>query len=295
MSAANHGLPTGLTRSSTVLTPAGPSASIASAAVRRAPSLSPGATASSRSTAATSGAKRGIFAIMSARVPGMNSMLRTRVSSGTALSPVPGASPVRAPGPAASGRHRIIAARTAMQTVSPRWLMPWCSKVTMPVDGRDRDRRASRTSVTTWIVSPVNTGAGKSTREKPRLATVVPSVSSGTASPTTRPSVNRLLTSGRPNSVPAANSASRCSGCGFIVIVVNSTLSVSVTVRVVACSTRRPGSSCSNHSPEAAITRGGLLRRRRPAARPAARPDPPWRWCRPAGRRARRRPAAAAA
>ena len=65
---------------------------------------------------------------------------------------------------------------------------------------------------------------------------MVPRVSSGTARPTTRATVNMLLTSGRPNSVAAANSASRCSGCGFMVIVVNSTLSVSVTVRVVTCS-----------------------------------------------------------
>src|SRR6202000_770807 len=139
------------------------------------------------------------------------------------------------------GLLRIIAARTATHTISFRWLMPWCSKVTMPVPGRDRDRRASTTSVTTWMVSPVNTGAGNSTLEKPRLATVVPRVSSGTASPTTSATVNMLLTRIWPNSVVAANSASRCSGCGFMVMVVNSTLSVSVTVRVVACRTWRPG------------------------------------------------------
>src|SRR5690242_3786642 len=152
-------------------------------------------------------------------------------------------------GPSPAGWQCIIAARTAMQTVSSRWLRPRCSNVTMPVPGRDRDRRASMTSVTTWMVSPANTGAGRSTREKPRLATVVPRVSSWTDRPTTRPSVNRLFTSGWPNSVLAANSASRWSGWGFMVIVVNSTLSDSVTVRVMACRTRRPGSSCSNHNP----------------------------------------------
>ena len=256
-------MPTGFTRISTVAGPSGSSAPIAAAAISLAASLASAGTASSRSTTATSGARRGIFAIMPAWLAGMNNMLRTRVSS-VIRRPVPDGPGLDGPGldgPGLdgrgrpwsgrpwSGRHSIIAARTATQTVSSRWLRPWCSNVTMPASGRDRDRRASRTSVTTWMVSPANTGAGKSTREKPRLATVVPRVSSGTASPTTRPSVNRLFTRGRPNSVLAANSASRWSGCGFMVMVVNSTLSVSVTVRVTACSTRRPGSSCSNHSP----------------------------------------------
>src|ERR1700761_2631062 len=80
-SAANHGVPTGLTRTRIVVGPPVPSAAIAAVAVARAPSLSAGATASSRSTAATSGVNRGILAIMSARVPGMNSRLRTRVST----------------------------------------------------------------------------------------------------------------------------------------------------------------------------------------------------------------------
>ncbi len=75
-------MPTGLTRTSTVVAAPGSSASMAAMAVSRAASLSPGATASSRSTAATSGAIRAILAIMSARVPGMNSRLRTRVSTG---------------------------------------------------------------------------------------------------------------------------------------------------------------------------------------------------------------------
>src|SRR4030088_2731600 len=57
-------------------------APMARAPGRRASAFSPAATASSRSATATSGANRGIFAIMSARVAGMNSMLRTRVSTG---------------------------------------------------------------------------------------------------------------------------------------------------------------------------------------------------------------------
>ena len=81
------------------------------------------------------------------------------------------------------------------------------------------------------MVSPAKTGFGNAISENPRLAIVVPRVSSGTERPTTSATVNIELTSGLPNSVPAANSASRCSGCGFIVIVVNRTLSVSVTVR----------------------------------------------------------------
>src|SRR6185437_2522961 len=93
------------------------------------------------------------------------------------------------------------------------------------------------------------TGAGNSTAEKPRLATVVPRVSSGTEMPTASASVNSELTSGRPNWVFAAKSASRCSGCGFIDMVVNSTLSVSVSVRVIACRTVVPTVSSSYHMP----------------------------------------------
>src|SRR5205823_197603 len=83
----------------------------------------------------------------------------------------------------------------------------------------------------------------------PRLATVVPRVVSPTLMPITSPRVKMLLTSGRPNSVVFANSASRCSGCGFIVIVVNSTLSVSVTVRLSACSNTCPSENSSKYSP----------------------------------------------
>src|SRR4051794_15382371 len=87
----------------------------------------------------------------------------------------------------------------------------------------------------------------------PRLATVVPRVVSPTLIPITRPSVKMLLTRGRPNSVVLANSASRCSGCGFIVMVVNSTLSISVTVRVSACSNTWPSENSSKYRPAIAL------------------------------------------
>jgi hypothetical protein len=99
------------------------------------------------------------------------------------------------------------------------------------------------------MVSPAKTGAGNSMVEKPRLATVVPRVSSGTEMPTVSASVNSELTSGRPNWVFAAKSASRCSGWGFIDMVVKSTLSVSVSVRVMACRTTVPTGNSSYHMP----------------------------------------------
>ncbi|MOA09043.1 hypothetical protein D3C78_1288500 [compost metagenome] len=74
---------------------------------------------------------------------------------------------------------------------------------------------------------------------------VVPSVVSLTDSPMTSAKVKVLLTSGLPNSVFAANSTSRCSGCGFMLNTVASRLSVSVTVRVVACSKICSTSNCS--------------------------------------------------
>ena len=46
-----------------------------------------------------------------------------------------------------------------------------------------------------------------------------------------------------------ANSASRCSGCGLSVSVVNSRLSVSVTVRPGSCANVRPTSKSSKYSP----------------------------------------------
>ena len=58
-----------------------------------------------------------------------------------------------------------------------------------------------------------------------------------------------LFTRRSPNSVPAANSASRWRGWGFMVIVVNRTLSVSVTVRVSAWCTTSPTGRSSNQRP----------------------------------------------
>ncbi len=79
---------------------------------------------------------------------------------------------------------------------------------------------------------------------------VVPCVASSTLNPTSSPSVNMLLTSGWPNSVSlAAYSASRWRRAGFIVIVLKSTLSVSVTVRVSAWRMTSPTSSSSNQRP----------------------------------------------
>ena len=78
---------------------------------------------------------------------------------------------------------------------------------------------------------------------------VVPSVVSLTVMPIIRPSVNRLLTMRWPNSVFEANSSSRCSGCTFMVSELNSTLSISVTVRVQAWSNMRPTVNSSKYSP----------------------------------------------
>src|ERR1700733_9845226 len=67
--------------------------------------------------------------------------------------------------------------------------------------------------------------------------------------PPISPTVNRLFTSGRPYGRDFAYSASRCSGAGFIVRDVNSTLSISVTVRVYACLIVRPISISSKYRP----------------------------------------------
>ena len=74
----------------------------------------------------------------------------------------------------------------------------------MPASGRDLDARLATTSVSAWMVSPTNTGAGNTTSSNPRLATVVPCVVSSTEMPTSRATVNMLFTSGWPNSVSAA-------------------------------------------------------------------------------------------
>src|SRR5207245_5782814 len=107
-----------------------------------------------------------------------------------------------------SGLRSISAWRFSVATSSPRWLKPWCRKVTMPAFGRDWLARSSSTVVRERSVSPAKTGNGKRTSVIPRLATVVPSVVSCTDRPITRPSVKILFISGRPNSVPAQYSAS---------------------------------------------------------------------------------------
>jgi len=74
---------------------------------------------------------------------------------------------------------------------------------------------------------------------------VVPNVVSLTVMPIISPSVNRLLTMRWPNSVLPANSSSRCSGWTFMVSELNSTLSISVTVRVQGCSNAWPTANSS--------------------------------------------------
>ena len=116
----------------------------------------------------------------------------------------------------------------------------------MPLRGRDSLGRIATTSVSTCTVSPTNSGAGKRTASRPRFATVVPSVVSLIEMPTMSPSVKKLFMSGLPNSdCVRMYSWSMCSGAGLCVNVLNSTLSVSVTVRRIACSNTRPTSNSS--------------------------------------------------
>lgn len=78
---------------------------------------------------------------------------------------------------------------------------------------------------------------GNDTSEKPRLATMVPSVSCDTDSPTRVDRVNMEFTSRSPRKPGccAAQAASRCSDWVFMVSVVNKTLSASVIVRPGRC------------------------------------------------------------
>ncbi len=119
----------------------------------------------------------------------------------------------------------------------------------MPVSGRDFDARLERISVSTRSVSPWRTGAGNATSSNPRFPNVVPSVVSATERPTTRPRVNTEFTIRVPNSVPAEKCSSRWSGWGFIVMELNSTLSVSVTVLVASCAITLPTSNSSKCIP----------------------------------------------
>src|SRR5271166_2254171 len=149
-----------------------------------------------------------------------------------------------------AGRPFISPARRHVTTTSPRWLIASCRNSTIPWPGRDFDARTETTVVRARIVSPWNTGLGNLTSCMPRLPTVVPSVVSPTVIPISSPSVNSELTSGLPNSLCVrANSKSMCNGCGFIVSVENSTLSISVMVRPSACSNTMPSRNSSNHRP----------------------------------------------
>ena len=89
-----------------------------------------------------------------------------------------------------------------------------------------RSRRGScRRETRAWESAP---------RPSRGCATVVPSVVSPTEMPTTRPSVNALLTMRVPNSVCSWQyCSSRCSAAGFIVSALKNVLSASVTVRRV--------------------------------------------------------------
>ena len=111
-------------------------------------------------------------------------------------------------------------------------------KFTTPSPGRDRDSRLPVHSVSAYRVSPANSGAGKATSENPRLATRVPWVSCDTDSPTMVERVNIELISRCPPKPGccADHAASRCRACVFMVSVVKSTLSASVTVRPGRCS-----------------------------------------------------------
>src|SRR5574340_1177360 len=150
---------------------------------------------------------------------------------------------------AATGRLSMSPDRRTRHTSVSFWLNPRCSKRTIPVSGRDFDSRRERISVSTRRVSPMRTVAGKAISSNPRLPRVVPRVVSWTGMPTTRPRVKTLLTMRSPYMLCFANSVSRCSGCTFIVRVVKSRLSVSVTVRVTPWVIVSSGSRSSKYRP----------------------------------------------
>ena len=121
-------------------------------------------------------------------------------------------------------------------TTTPSWLRPTCFTRTMPCPGREAEGRAPRTSEDEYRVSPWKSGCGKATSSKPRFATMVPWVSWATDAPTMVERVNMEFTSRRPKGWRPDHAASRCRDWVFMVRVVNSTLSASVTVRPGACS-----------------------------------------------------------
>ena len=101
-----------------------------------------------------------------------------------------------------SGPARINADRTHDATNTPFWLNASCLNSTTPWLGRDLDRRAETTVVLAEIVSPAKTGAGKTTSENPKLATVVPCVVSWTVMPTCEETRHPAATTRRQRSMP---------------------------------------------------------------------------------------------
>src|SRR5580692_7648622 len=126
----------------------------------------------------------------------------------------------------------------------------------MPASCRDFDSRLRKMVDSARSVSPWNTGFGKVIFSYPRFPIVVRKVRSGTIIPPIRAAVKRLFISRRPwGRWALAYSSSRWIGATFIVSDVNSTLSISVTVRVNGCENCAPSPISSKYSPRMA----GLL------------------------------------
>src|SRR6516162_9007951 len=120
----------------------------------------------------------------------------------------------------------------------------------MPASGRLWDSRLRRIVDSARSVSPWNTGFGNVIFSYPRFPIVVRKVRSGTIIPPISAAVNRLFTSRRPCGRWArAYSSSRWIGATFMVSDVNSTLSISVTVRVNGCENCAPSVISSKYSP----------------------------------------------
>src|SRR5688500_290759 len=107
------------------------------------------------------------------------------------------------------------------------WVNPSVDTATTPRVGRDLDGRVLSTVLRERIVSPSNTGWGRTISPQPRLANTFWETSV-TLWPDTSARVRVELTSGRPNSVRLAYSWSKCSGAVFWVSRVNQMLSVVV-------------------------------------------------------------------
>ena len=125
--------------------------------------------------------------------------------------------------------------RSNTQTSVPCWLKPRVCTVTIPACGRDLLSRLSSTSDSADRVSPTNSGWVSLISRHPRLA-IAFWLTSLTLMPAISATVSGEQTMQRPNSLCLAYSASKCSGCVFIVSSVNQVLSVSVMVRAGRCS-----------------------------------------------------------